>query len=130
MLEYDPGSSGVKLLLIDDDRLMLSLVKMSLERGGHTVLTADRGEEGLQIAREQGADAILLDWHMPGMSGREILDALLQDDKTKSIPVLFFTGRLDAGTNEEMRAIGAAGLIRKPIIPSNLPDQIKKLTSV
>ena len=119
----------MNILVIDDDRLMLSMLKMSLERGGHTVFTADRGEDGFEQAVKSVPDVILLDWHIPGMSGQEILKKILEDEKTKAIPVVFFTGKMELGSSADVRKLGAAGLIRKPIIPSNLPDQIMKVIS-
>ena len=117
------------ILVIDDDRLMLSMLKMSLERGGHTVRTADRGDDGIKLASESAPDVILLDWHIPGMSGKEVIAKLRKEEKTKKIPVIFFTGKLELGSPADVKKYGAAGLIRKPVIPSNLPKLIEEALS-
>jgi len=100
------------VLVIDDDPSVLELMQRNLEREGFKVVTAQGGEQGLELARELRPLAITLDVLMPAMDGWEVLSALKADERTADIPVLMLTileGR-DKGFS-----LGAAEYLTKPI---------------
>ena len=80
------------LLAIDDDPVVLDLVKAMLESEGWTVLSAADGETGMALAR-RGASVVLLDLLMPGMDGFDVVEALRGDPATSAIPIVVLTSK-------------------------------------
>lgn len=117
-----------RILIIDDDDLMREAAAASLSTvGGYEVTSAGDPETGLQMAREQAPDGILLDADMPGMSGDEVLAALKSAPATKDIPVVFFTGDYRGVAADRWRAQGASGAVAKPFDFPLLPTQFARL---
>lgn len=88
------------ILLIDDEKDLILLMKMNLEKTGRfEVLIASDGATGIKIAKEKHPDYILCDVLMPGMSGSEVAQALRENRHTKDIPVIFLTA---VATREEV----------------------------
>jgi CheY-like chemotaxis protein len=81
------------LLAIDDDPVVLDLVKAMLEPEGWTVLSATDGETGLSLARSRRPSVVLLDLLMPGMDGFEVVEALRGDPATSAIPIVVLTSK-------------------------------------
>lgn len=102
-----------KILLIEDDPLMVNLYRKIFARAGYVVEIAQRGGAGLEKAKEVLPDLILLDIMMPEMDGFEVLEKLKKDDKTKSIPVIALTNL--AGEEDAKRALdlGAVAYVVK-----------------
>src|ERR1041385_7848904 len=78
------------ILIVDDERDILDLVRYNLQKEGYEVLTARSGKEALEMAR-QNPDLILLDIMMPEYDGLEVLKRLKKDERTSRIPVVFLT---------------------------------------
>lgn len=115
-----------KILVVDDEEAIYTIVKLNLERTEqYEVIGATTGEEGIRLAKEERPDLILLDIHMPEMSGPEVLDFLRTDPATEAIPVVFLTGVV---TQEDVEAnkglIGGRRFIAKPITSKNLENAI------
>lgn len=118
----------VKILCADDEPDMRMLIGLSLENvGGFTVFVCASGPELLEKIPEFEPDLILLDAVMPGMDGLQTLKEIRKQDQYAKIPVVFMTGKTDAEGIEELRAGGAADVIKKPFDPMHLPEDIKKL---
>ena len=118
----------MKILIIDDDEEIRSIIRLTLERlGGMRVCEVSGGLEGLTAAREERPDAILLDMKTWGMEGSEVLKALRDNPETAAIPVIFLTA--SAAPEEIKRALGlgVAGVIAKPFDPLTLADQLNTL---
>ncbi len=82
------------ILLIEDEPDIQTVVKFALEvTGGHQVIVADDGMQGLEAARTEQPDVILLDVMMPRMDGHELLRLLKASDTTSSIPVIFLSAK-------------------------------------
>ena len=81
----------VKILVVDDEAPICELARLILEDAGHTVITADNGEEAIRKARNDSPDLVLLDMVLPGMSGLDVCRVLKREADTKSIPVVMFT---------------------------------------
>jgi len=118
---------AAKILIIEDDKIMMSSTAMVLvETGGCDVVTAMGGAEGLEAARRESPDLILLDIMMPEMDGWEVLKHLKSDPITAPIPVLIFTAyELDPGKRDTVRD-ETSGLVRKPFEPEELVDIVRR----
>jgi DNA-binding response OmpR family regulator len=114
--------SRVKILVIDDDTSMLALVKRELEKAGYVVLLAEDGIVGGQLALSASPDLILLDVHMPYLSGYELAEALKADSATWDIPVVFLTS--DKHVEERTRMLGAEAYLKKPLNTARLLDVV------
>lgn len=118
----------MKILLIDDSDDIRLVARMSLSRlGGMTVVEADGGEAGLRKAAEEKPDAILLDMMMPGMDGPSTLAALRQNPATASIPVIFLTAKAMKTEIDQLKALGALGVLTKPFNPKTLAADVNQL---
>ena len=113
-----------KVLIVDDSQAHLHNLKLMVEGQGHEVLLAEDGESGLEAAKDQTPDLILLDIVMPGMSGFQVSRKLRKDEGTKNIPVIFVTTK-DQETDKiwGMRQ-GASAYITKPVDKKKLLSAI------
>lgn len=101
-----------KLLLVEDDRFLRRAAELALVRAGYSVLTAVDGVIGLQLARDERPDLVLLDLLMPRMSGLEVLAALRADDATRDLPVLVLSNSSIDHVVSQVRALGADYLVK------------------
>ncbi|MDD4879060.1 MAG: response regulator [Candidatus Omnitrophica bacterium] len=92
-----------KILMIDDDAMVLKLYSEILSKEGHEVLTSSDAKKGFDLAISQVPALILLDIMMPTVDGTRVHEALSQNDKTKDIPVVFLTALV---REEEVAASG------------------------
>jgi CheY-like chemotaxis protein len=113
-----PRSSPFTILVIGDDRLVLSTASDLLTAEGHRVLTASSGEEGLGMARTIRTDLVLVDYSMPVRNGLEVVQRLKADTETRRIPVVALTSGTAEDANELSRA-GCVAFIPKPFEPRN-----------
>jgi CheY-like chemotaxis protein len=117
----------MKILLIDDSPMQQKIARIYLEKGeGHEVISAADGREGVEMARQNMPDMILLDVEMPVMNGNDALKALKSDPETKDIPVVMCTAN-DEIKQEEFIAMGAIGYIKKPHGFGTLRSTIKEI---
>ena len=113
-----------RILIVDDTKDILAVVSRRLQSWGYEPLTAESGEEGLQIAEETVPDLILLDIMMPKMKGRDVCARLKANPKTQRIPVIFLTA---LGLADHIKAgmdLGAEDYIVKPFEPAELKERI------
>ncbi len=115
------------VLAIDDDKTTLNLITAQLGAMGYRVFTESSGRQGVEIAKSFNPDIILLDLHMPGMDGMQVLSALRRDRATKDIPVMMLTAEKGKDSVIEAMRNGVVDYIVKPYIPEVLR---KKITSV
>lgn len=80
-----------KILIVDDEKDALFIIKKELEARGYSVITADNGNDALKLAKSKYPDLIILDIWMPEMDGAEVAARLKEDIQTKNIPVIFLT---------------------------------------
>ena len=119
-----------KILLIDDEEDFCFFVKQNLEQAGEfEVITANCGEEGINLARERQPDLILLDIVMPKMFGDDVAAVLINDPKTKNIPLVFLTAQVtqDEIGVESIREIGGHLFISKPVDTERLVSSIRAI---
>ena len=89
------------------------------------VVEAASGAEGVQRAKEERPDAILLDVMMPGLDGPSTLARLREDPATASVPIVFLTAKAIASEVDRLRALGAAGVLTKPFDPMTLARELR-----
>ena len=119
-----------RLLVVDDDPVVLSLVQLRLKTGGHRVVTATSSDEALRLVEERGLpDLVVLDVSMPGMSGLELLGRLRQLPAAERLPAVFLSARVQPRDIEAGRAMGATYLT-KPFVASALLSAIDRALEV
>lgn len=125
----ETGRNITRVLVIDDEQLITDTVSMSLGRlAGFEVLTASNGEKGMELARSELPDIIILDVYMPpGIAGPEVCRRLRSDSSTADIPIVFLTGHLDIDAMEETLESGAQGFMLKPFSSGDLIDKISEI---
>jgi CheY-like chemotaxis protein len=116
-------SKAWKVLVIEDDARWRTLVELSLEAEGHTVLTAADGLAGLALASEK-PDIILCDVEMPRLNGYAVLEALRQQPELRAIPFIFLTARSARSDQRKGMVLGADDYITKPFEPRELVESI------
>lgn len=112
-----------RILVVDDDKMNLRRTRLILEKQ-YFLLTAESGQEALDILKEEEFDLILLDIEMPGMSGIETFERMKEDNL--DIPVIFLTA--SGYEDDVMNAIrlGAVNYLKKPFLPQDLMERIAK----
>ena len=121
--------SGKRILVCDDDPVILRLLQVNLELEGYDVLLANHGEEAFEVARAERPDLIILDIMMPRMDGYQTVAALKTNESTKHIPVVFLSAKAQASDIERGKEQGADDYLTKPFDPSDLLDVVERLVS-
>ncbi|MET0143632.1 MAG: response regulator [Ilumatobacteraceae bacterium] len=120
--------SSRRVLIIDDDEGIRDVAQLALELiGGWSVTTAACGQDGLEAARTERPDGILLDVMMPGLDGPSTLAELREDADIGRVPVVFLTAKVQAAERSRFAEMDVAGLIAKPFDPMTLAAQIAAL---
>jgi DNA-binding response OmpR family regulator len=118
-----------KILVIDDEKNLCILLKSNLENTGeYAVTTAYSGEEGLRKAKETDFDLVITDFKMPGLNGRDVLNAL-KDMRPNSPVVLCSVYHDDPSTVTALDIAKADGIITKPFEHKKLYNTIKEILS-
>ena len=114
-----------KVLIIEDDRVIRHLYKVILGRSLH-VLECDNGRDGLDCARREHPEIIVLDLIMPGeLDGLDVLAAIRQDPKMNDTYIIILTGQSDAKVRDQAMALGANAYFIKPFSPLTLFSHIR-----
>jgi DNA-binding response OmpR family regulator len=116
-----------RVLVIDDEAPIRLLCRVNLEAEGMTVVEAADGPSGLEAARSDHPDLILLDVMMPGLDGWGVAEALLDDEETSSIPIIFLTARAEFRDRARGLDIGGVDYITKPFNPVELAPLVRNL---
>lgn len=109
-----------KILIVDDSPSQIFTLKKLVENWGHETLTAQNGEQALEIARQELPNVILMDIVMPGMSGFQATRKLSKDKTTHGIPVIFVSTKNDETDLVWGMRQGAAAYVTKPVNPKTL----------
>jgi len=116
-----------KILVVDDERHIVRLVQVNLERQGYQVVSAFDGREALKKVESERPDLIVLDVMMPHMDGFEVLKRLKSDDKTKDIPVVMLTAKAQDADVFRGWASGVDCYLTKPFNPIELLTFVKRI---
>ncbi len=114
-----------RVLLVEDDELIGTMVEMNLAQAGHTVTWAHDGESALEVARDTRFDAIVLDLMLPGIDGLEVAASLRRADV--STPVLMLTARGEVETKVQALDIGIDDYLTKPFDMDELLARVRAL---
>ncbi len=114
------GSLG-RVLVVDDDRLVLATLVHGLQQAGYTVIDADNGDDAILRARQERPELALLDIRMEGKSGFDVA-AYLRD--VSHIPFMFLSAFSDAGTVARASELGAVGYLIKPLDVAQIVPQV------
>ena len=118
---------GKRILICDDDPVILRLLEVNLELEGYSVLSAHNGEEALQIATAEKPDLVILDIMMPKLDGYQTAERLKSQDETKEIPVVFVSAKAQLSDIEKGKSYGVADYLTKPFDPSDLLEIVERL---
>ena len=116
-----------RVLVIDDDAPIRLLCRVNLEAERMEVSEAVDGASGLERAREEKPDVILLDVMLPRMDGWQVAERLLEQPETADIPIVFLTARAELGDRARGLEIGGIDYLTKPFNPVELAGQIREL---
>jgi DNA-binding response OmpR family regulator len=116
-----------RVLVIDDEAPIRLLCRVNLEAEGLHVLEAADGAKGLDLAREERPDVVLLDVMMPGLDGWRVAEELLEDDRTSGIPIIFLTARAEFRDRARGLDIGGVDYVTKPFNPLDLAPLVRGL---
>lgn len=114
-----------KILLIDDDELILLSVESLIDTEGFTVSTAASGAEALEKASSEHFDIFLLDIIMPGMSGFQVCEALRAMDEYTDVPIVMLTAKSSESDRKKGMEAGVTRFLPKPIDPDVLLDVLQ-----
>lgn len=116
-----------KILIVDDEKQLVSLVSLHMKMSGYEVLSAGDGEEALAISKEEKPDLIILDLMLPKMDGWEVCKRLRTESKIGGIPVIMLTARSEAGDKLKGFECGADDYVTKPFSPRELVARVKRV---
>lgn len=116
-----------KILAVDDEKHIVRLVQVNLERAGYTVVTANDGKEALQKVSEENPDLVVLDVMMPYMDGFEVLQNLRRNPSTRDIPVIMLTAKAQDADVFKGWQSGVDCYLTKPFNPMELLSFVKRI---
>lgn len=123
------GAEDKRILIADDDPVILRLIQVNLELEGYQVLTANNGQEAVDAANAEIPDLVILDIMMPRLDGYQACEQLKSNDVTKEIPVIFLSAKAQSGDIEKGRSYGVAEYLTKPFDPSELLEVVERHVS-
>ena len=118
------------ILIVDDSPTEVHVLSQMLMTNGYITISASNGEEGIQVARDEIPDLILMDVVMPGMNGFQATRKLSRDLMTKDIPVIIVTTKNQETDREWGLRQGACDYLVKPVEPESLVAKIEALLAV
>lgn len=116
-----------RILICDDDPVILRLLQVNLELEGFEVLLGHNGEEAVEIAQSEHPDLIILDIMMPRLDGYQTCEKLKQNESTKEIPVVFLSAKAQQSDIDRGKTYGVADYLTKPFDPTDLLDVVERL---
>ncbi len=115
----------LKVLVIEDNKQNMYMITYLLESYSYEVIQSFNGIDGIQRAKEEKPDIILLDIQLPEMDGYAIASELMKHDELKNIPIIAVTSYAMMGDKEKAMEAGAIGYIEKPIDPDIFVSQME-----
>ena len=116
-----------KILLIEDEEILINLLQKKLANEGYDISVARNGQEGLELIKEIRPDLILLDIIMPKMGGFEVLEEMQKDQELKNIPVIIISNSGQPVEIDRAQKLGAKDwLIKTDFDPQEVIDKVKK----
>jgi CheY-like chemotaxis protein len=122
-----PMPLSKKIITIDDETAIRSLIRHTLHQDGYEVIEAKDGSEGLEKIRRERPDLVVLDFVMPVMNGAETLKAIRSDPQIAHLPVLLLTGVKDTAKLEPLLQDSRNDFLAKPFLVEMLKERVRKL---
>ncbi|OGX41935.1 MAG: hypothetical protein A3G37_02095 [Omnitrophica WOR_2 bacterium RIFCSPLOWO2_12_FULL_46_30] len=119
-----------KILVIDDEELVIRSLSKLLEKNGYTVFLAKNGQDALVMVEEETFDLLIADIRMPGMNGVETvlsINEILKKQNIKKVPVIFITGYADEKIEKMVEEFTPVAYIYKPFDISDLVNKVKEV---
>jgi CheY-like chemotaxis protein len=104
-----------KVMIVDDEFLLRSMLKDALEEAGYTIVLAENGQAALALAKAESPDCILLDIMMPGLDGYDTCAAIKADPDLAAIPVILVSATTDLRVIDRAEQVGATTVLPKPV---------------
>ena len=123
------GAEEKRILIADDDPVILRLIQVNLELEGYEVLTANNGQEAVDVATTEHPDLVILDIMMPRLDGYQACEQLKSTDSTREIPVIFLSAKAQQGDIDKGRSFGVAAYLTKPFDPTELLEVVEQQLS-
>jgi two-component system, OmpR family, alkaline phosphatase synthesis response regulator PhoP len=117
-----------KVLIIDDSRFAVAIVRPRLERMGFEVIAAGEGGLGLRMVKEERPDLVILDLVLPGVSGENVCKEIRRDENIQGTPIIMLTAKAGEADRVIGRVIGADEYIAKPFDLEQLAAAVLRLT--
>jgi len=124
------GSKAImakKILAVDDEKHIVRLIQVNLERAGYEVVTANDGAQALEMVAADRPDLIVLDWMMPQLNGMETLKRLKANEATADIPVIMLTAKSQDQDVFKGWQSGVDSYLTKPFNPMELLTFVKRI---
>ena len=118
-----------RILVIDDESIIGLILRHAFDAKGHETVVARDGRTGIEMAKAEHPDAIVLDLMMPGLNGYDVLSALRDTAELKGIPVLVLTAVTLSSDRERCLSEGADAVLTKPFDPRDVTDAVDALLS-
>jgi len=116
-----------RILVIDDETQLIEMVQIRLEANGYEVITANNGQEGVDKAKDENPDLIILDIMMPVMDGYEACKILKNDPQCSKIPIIFLSAKAQDEDTKIGEEKGADAFVKKPFETADLMTKIEEL---
>lgn len=113
------------ILIVDDEKDIIELIKYNLITEGYSILTAETGEQAIKIAKKARPDLMVLDLMLPGMDGFEVTRYLRNNEETRNMPIVMLTAKGDESDIITGLELGANDYISKPFSPKVLTTRIR-----
>lgn len=118
-----------RILVCDDDPVILRLLQVNLELEGYDVALAHHGEEALEICQSDRPDLVILDIMMPRLDGYQTAERLKADAATKDIPIVFLSAKAQQSDIEKGKSYGVSDYLTKPFDPTELIEVVERHTN-
>ncbi len=121
------STSAKKILIVEDEKDILQLVKLYLDKEGYRTVTAATGSEGLRQARAEKPDLVVLDLMLPEIDGLEVCKRLRSAPETAMLPIIMLTAKAEESDTVVGLELGADDYVTKPFSPKTLVARVKAL---
>jgi CheY-like chemotaxis protein len=119
-----------RILVVDDEPDVLLLCRVNLQHAGHQVVEAGDGTQGIELARSEHLDAIVLDLMLPVLDGMQVLERLADDEATRDLPVIILSAKTLREDRERCLRAGAVAYLTKPFSPIELTELVSSVSAM
>jgi len=118
---------AAKVLVADDELHIIHVVALKLRKNDYEVVTAQSGEEVIELVKEEKPDILVIDYQMPGMTGVEVVEKLRSDKQTEGLPVIMLTARSFEFDQQQRDRLNISEFVGKPFSPRELLHKVEEI---